>query len=120
MSLLPGAAYLTGTLEMAGEIGSAVGRWATGFVFSPFVWMGIVLFAISVVLFGVSSRLASRGGAETAKPTRKQRKALHSSEKSLGQPSAQSSTQRSPGRGAPAIDDDLADIEALLRKRGIN
>ena len=121
LSLLPAAAYFTGTLEMAGEIGSAVGRWATGFVFSPFVWLGIVLFAISVVLFGVSNRLAARGGAaKAAKPTRKQRRALRPSDRALGQPSAQSSTRRSSDRGAPAIDDDLADIEALLRKRGIN
>lgn len=107
LTLLPAAAYFTGTLEMAGEIGSAVGRWAAGFVFSPFVWLGIILFGVSVVLFGVAGRLSGRGEKDPdATPSRKNAKSL---------PPA----SRSP-RGEPAVDDDLADIEALLRKHGIN
>lgn len=105
LTLLPAAAYFTGTLEMAGEVGSAVARWATGFVFSPFVWLGLILFAISVILFGISARLTARGGTGPGTtPTRKDKRSLPST----------------PGRREPAIDDDLADIEALLRKRGIN
>ncbi|KQY54218.1 MULTISPECIES: hypothetical protein [unclassified Nocardioides] len=110
LTLLPAAAYFTGTLEMFGEITSSVADWATGFVFSPLVWLGILLAGTSVVLFGVSGWLSARGesspGEETpeVKPKRKERKALP--------PSSQ--------KGAPAIDDDLADIEAILKKRGIN
>src|ERR1700749_4494482 len=42
-SLLPIAAYLTGSIEMFWKMGVAVGDFAKGFVFSPKVWAGIAL-----------------------------------------------------------------------------
>lgn len=106
LTLLPGAAYFTGTLEMFGEVAASVADWATGFVFSPLVWLGIGMAGLAVVLFGASGWLAGRGAddAPQDKPTRKQRKSLPPS---------------SP-KGGPVVDDDLADIEAILKKRGIN
>lgn len=111
-TLLPAAAWLTGTLEMFTEIGGAVADWATHVVLSPTVWLGTILAGLSVVLFVVSGYLRDRlgrggddakvageiGGSRQARPT---------------------GTARPPGAGKPAIDDDLAEIEALLRKRGI-
>ena len=38
LTLLPPAAFLTGTLEMFTEIGGSVFDWATGVVLSPAVW----------------------------------------------------------------------------------
>ena len=61
LTLLPAAAWMTGTLEMFTDIGGAVGDWATHLVFSPIVWAGIVLAGISVLLFGASSALRERG-----------------------------------------------------------
>lgn len=111
LTLLPIAAYLTKTLQMLTEIGDAVVDWATSLVFSPVVWVGVVLAGVAVLLFGAGRVLeqqrgpqpTSRNGSET--PQKTPRKTL---------PAAQ---QR---RGEPAIDDDLAEIEALLRKRGIS
>jgi hypothetical protein len=109
ITLLPPAALLTGTLRLATRIVDAVVDWATALVFNPLLWFGIGLAGLSVVLFGVSGFLAARksegeGRPEDPKPVgRKQRDQL---------PPAS-------GRGAPAIDDDLADIEAILKKRGI-
>ena len=40
-SLLPLAAYLTGSIEMFWKMGVAVGDFAKAFVFSPKVWAGI-------------------------------------------------------------------------------
>ncbi len=60
-TLLPLAALMTGTLEMFTEIGGSVADWATSLVFSPVVWLGIVLAGVSVVLFGVSGALRERG-----------------------------------------------------------
>lgn len=108
ITLLPGAAYLTGTLEMFGEVGASVADWATGFVFSPLVWLGIVMFGISVLLFGVSGRMG--GGSSEASPTPKKNKKDKKQRDQL---------PRSSQEGTPVIDDDLADIEALLKKRGI-
>ncbi len=113
LTLLPPAAWLTGTLEMFGEIGSSVGGWATGLVLSPLVWAGIVLAGLSVVLLGSSAALRSRGrggapavtdGEQTTRP---------------GLPSARGKG-KDKGKGEPAIDDDLSDIEAILKRRGIS
>ena len=60
-SLLPAAAGLTGTLKLLWQIGDSVASWAVRLVFSPVVWAGIVLAGVSVVLFGVSAAMRSRG-----------------------------------------------------------
>lgn len=108
LTLLPGAAYFTGTLEMFGEVAGSVADWATGFVFSPLVWIGIGMAGLAVVLFGASGWLAGRegGGPAEEKPRKKDRTSLP--------PSSQQKQNQ------PPLDDDLADIEAILKKRGIN
>ncbi|MCD4535036.1 hypothetical protein LRP67_13160 [Nocardioides sp. cx-169] len=105
LTLLPLAAYLTKTLKMLTRIGDAVADWATSLVFSPLVWAGVVVAGLAVVLFGAGRALERRSGGRQA-PRRDARREV----------------PPSPGAGArakPAIDDDLAEIEALLRKRGI-
>ena len=98
-TLLPPAAFLTGTLEMFSEIGGSVADWATHLVLSPVVWLGIVLAGVSMVLFVVSGALRSRqlSAGEAPRPELKP----------------------SDRKAAPVVDDDLAEIEAILRKRGI-
>src|SRR6201993_644804 len=59
-SLLPMAAYLTGSIEMFWKMGVAVGDFAKGFVFSPKVWAGIALAGLAVVLFVVSGPMRRR------------------------------------------------------------
>jgi hypothetical protein len=104
-TLLPPAAFFTGTLEMFTEIGGSVADWATHLVLSPVVWLGVVLTGVSAVLFVVSGVVRSRqlgpdGPAdEVETPRRKELKA--------------------PGRKAQPVDDEMAEIEAILRKRGI-
>ena len=98
LTLLVPAAWLTDTLRMFTRIADAVGDWALGLALSPVVWAGIVLAGVAVLLLGTASVLSSRGAgarAEVEAPARER-------------------------RGAPAIDDDLADIEALLKRRGIS
>jgi hypothetical protein len=108
-TLLPPAAFLTGTLEMFTEIGGSVADWATHLVFSPVVWLGIVLAGVSIVLFGLSGALRNRQLESTGKADRGEVSSQHRKGE-LG------ATSR---KGAPPIDDDLAEIEAILRKRGI-
>jgi hypothetical protein len=108
LTLLPPAAFLTGTLEMFSEIGGSVVDWATSVVLSPMVWAGIVLTGISVVLLGSSAYLRERGrGGPPGEP------------KQAGAGADRAALPPSSGRAEPAIDDDLADIEAILKRRGI-
>lgn len=128
LTLLPPAAFLTESLETVVEIGSSVADWATGLVLSPTVWAGIVLAGLAVVLLGASSALRSRelGRAERPDPTRRRSDEMAPGATPGAAVGATSGTapglpgRRTAGRGDPAVaDDDLADIEALLRRRGI-
>jgi hypothetical protein len=106
-TLLPLAAYLTKTLRMFTRIVDAVADWATSLAWNPMVWSGIVVAGVSGLLFVVSGALRSRQQPRSVKGASPDPAAL---------PEA-----RRQGRGAPAVaDDDMAEIEALLRKRGIN
>ncbi|MGZ4448339.1 MAG: hypothetical protein ACXVW1_08845 [Nocardioides sp.] len=111
ITLLPAAAWLTDTLRMFTRIASAVADWATHLVLDPLVWVGIALAGVSVVLLTVAGvlrdRELARGGHEPRSVRRTRRRGNHPA------------TTREAG--APAVgDDDMADIEALLRKRGIS
>ena len=105
ITLLPPAALLTGTLELVTDVTTATVDWATGLVFNPFMWFGLVLAGLSVVLFGVSSKMAGRKQAKSGD--------------AVSAPTTGKSLPPSSGRAQPIIDDDLADIEAILKKRGI-
>ncbi len=113
LTLLPPAAFLTGTLEMFTEISGSVLDWATSLVFNPVVWAGIVLAGLSVVLLGTSAALRNRGvgGPRNDKPGGQSRQVT-------GQP-GRGELPRASGRSEPALDDELADIEAILKRRGI-
>ncbi|WP_148574859.1 cellulose synthase [Nocardioides caldifontis] len=113
-SLLPLAAGLTGVLRLGWEVTDSVVTWAGRLVFSPVVWLGLVVAALSAVLFVVTGFAKRRqrgaggpGGDEPAAVT------------SRGRPAAADAA--GPKRPAePAVDPDLADIEELLRRRGIS
>ena len=106
ITVLPLAAYLTKTLQMFTRIGDAVTDWATGLVFSPAVWLGVILAGVGVLLFGAGRWLDARRGDE---PKTRPSKSKEKGELPPG---------RAP-RSEQVVDDDLADIEAILKKRGI-
>jgi hypothetical protein len=111
-TLLPAAAWLTGTLEMVVEIAGSVTDWATGLVFNIFTWAGVGLAGLAVVLWVVSGfirdRQLARGRASGSAPATDAPKTREL---------PPTSASRTAG-GSP-IDDDMADIEAMLKKRGI-
>lgn len=111
-TLLPLAAYLTKTLQMFTGIVNEVTDWAAHLVFSPVVWLGVIVAGVSVVLFVVSAPLRARelSRGKAAKAAAK--------DKTGSTPAVGAGRQG----GTPAIaqDDDMAEIEALLRKRGIS
>lgn len=103
-SLLPLAAALTGTLRLLWEIADSVADWALRLVFSPVVWAGVVLAGVSVVLFVVSGFL--------------RRRSVSRDRRRDGEPAALTERAGRPSATTTA-DDDLDDIEAILRKHGI-
>ena len=112
-TLLPAAAWLTGTLEMVVEIAGSITDWATSLVFNVLTWTGVGLAGLALVLFIVSGfirdRQLARGRAAGGKAA--------SSSSTTTRRELPSASERTKG-GSP-IDDEMADIEALLKKRGI-
>lgn len=105
-SILPIAAWLTGTLHLVANLAGDVGRWAAGFVFSPVAWLGIVLAGLAVVLLGVGGAMKARGLGT------RERRAPAGGRKpppAVGRKSA-----RDTGL------DGMDDIEAILKKHGIS
>ncbi|MBA2952988.1 cellulose synthase [Nocardioides sp. MAH-18] len=103
VTLLPLAAYFTDTLQMVTAVATEVGDWATSLAFNPVTWLGITLAGLSVVLFVVAGRMRPRAV-----------------DRASGTPEIQNRTRSDAKRPAIAQDDDMAEIEALLRKRGIS
>ncbi len=106
-SLLPAAAGLTGTLKLLWSIGNNVVTWAVRLAFSPVVWLGVALAGVSLMLFAVTAAMRARGGTRP-RP------------EGASEP-AQLPRRRSSKRAEPAVQDkDMDDIEAILRKHGID
>ena len=143
-SLLPIAAYLTGAIEMLWKVGVAIGQFATGFVFSPEKWAGIGLTGLAIALFlaagGRQRRKAAREARRAARAERAQERTAAGGQADRAGLAAPDPTRalatretragkdpvpadRAPAkparRAASPVDDDLKDIEDILRKRGI-
>jgi predicted RND superfamily exporter protein len=118
-SLLPLAAYLIGAIELLWRFGTAIGNFATSFVFSPRVWAGIIVVLVSVSLFAVSGGLRGRsrrraGGQAAAKTVG----AAAGPAVTAGKPATKAvSTRKSQGSGGD--DDVLGDAAEVLRRHGI-
>lgn len=121
LALAPVALYFSGLLRLIWNGVVAVGNWASRVIFSPPVWFGLSLLGLCIVLWVVGAFVARRfpgkprqravGAAGT--PERSSTVAL----KSAAGPG------KTPAKGQPAakppVDDDMAEIEALLKSRGI-
>jgi membrane protein implicated in regulation of membrane protease activity len=142
-SLLPLAAYLTGSVPMFWKIGVAIGDFAKGFVFSPKVWAGVALAGVAVVLLMVARPLRKRsvaGGQDKQSTGSAQgaTRTLPAATGTTGTTGRQLATRPDPAAPAKAPaaasatappkarrgknaddDDDLGDVEDILRRHGI-
>jgi hypothetical protein len=104
-SLVPLGAYLTGLTKFLSDL-----------VFSPVKWAGVVVLALGGVLY-VTSGVMLRRGVEAAP-----------SDRGRGEGTPKRAPKSAPAGGGtkavekrgPAIDSDLAEIEQILKNRGIS
>jgi len=90
-ALIPPALLLTGTLRLVGRVSGAVLDWSASLVFTPTTWVGLALAGTAAVLVGGSRALRRRQQPDPA-----------------------------PAARAGRVDDELADVEEILRRRGIS
>ncbi len=124
-TLLVPAAWLTGVLQLVSRVSSAVARWATHLAFDLTFWAGIVLGGIGALLIVTASALRARGSDTSPAPgeTRAAPTVAEVTGRKRPRRGSKGGSKRGSKSGAtgggPGSDDDLSDIEALLRKRGI-
>jgi hypothetical protein len=108
LTLLPLAAWMTGLLQVFGDITDSLAHWLTRLVFSPSVWLGLIIGFVAVVMIGGANAFAKRVPGD--KPDRR------GSKPAPARPKAVTRAQRQD----PLIDDEMAEIQAILKKRGIS
>lgn len=103
-AFVPPALLLTGTLRLAGRITAAVLNWSASLALNPVMWLGVGLGTMAVLLLGSAAVLRSRGSAGIDQQ--------HRGTTAVGRSGAVPASA--------SADDDLADIEDILRRRGIS
>lgn len=130
LALAPAALYFSGLLRLVWDGVVAVVGWASRIVFSPQVWVGLSVLALCVVLWVVGGFVARR----SPKPAgRRKAKAADAGSTPAALPrggtsprqaasgtSAPTTKAGNAGKAGPPVDEDMAEIEALLKSRGIS
>lgn len=121
LAITPVGLYFTGLLGVVWSMVADIVGWAVRLAFSPVVWLGFGLLALSVVLFVVGGVAAKKLG-----PSRTQQRRAEGSKKPAVGSGQQSASGKGSGRTAsgqssqqPPIDDEMKEIEELLKSRGI-
>ncbi|MDP9822884.1 hypothetical protein [Nocardioides massiliensis] len=115
VTLLPAAAYLTGAIRMLWEIGDAVVSFVTRLTFSPMVWTGVALLGVAVVLWVVAGFLRARG-VGTRRAPRVVEEPRRSRDTAV---EGRRSAKPAASQTGAAADDGMDDIDAILRRHGI-
>lgn len=102
VALLPLALYGLGLFRLVWSISLAASRFASGFAFRPSVWFGLILGVIAVALIVVAPRLDRR---------------LNEASGTAAEPVS----ARRPARGKKGLgeDDEMAEIQDILKKHGL-
>ena len=109
ITLLPLAAWMTGLLQVFGDVADAFTHWFTRLVFSPTVWLGVIVFFVAIVMIGGANMVSRRLDPKPKKTPR-------GATKGTAKPKAVSPSSTPDPL---LIDDEMAEIQAILKKRGI-
>lgn len=119
-AVLPMAFYLTGLADLAERIGSAFTKFGAAFVFSPKTWLGVIIAGVALLLLLISGGLPKVPGRKGRKAVKKDGSAPEAARGKSSDPQALTTGTGRTRKQAAADDDDMADVEAILRRRGIS
>lgn len=129
MALLfaPVGLYLTGAARLLADGLVALWHWARGLTPDLIVWIGVALVALAIVCWIVGSPWAAHSRTRRAIDKATGQSPAAGSSRPDGDRSGAASSTKAPTTGKrsaprkadPAADEDLDDIEAILKKRGI-
>jgi len=115
IALAPIALYFSGLLRLLWDAIVAFGTWASKIILSPAVWFGLSLLGLCVVLWVVGGLIARRSPSSKSKSSKS--KAVDAESTANALPAKKGA--RKARQGEPPIDEEMAEIEALLKSRGI-
>ena len=122
-SLVPLAAGLLGLLSAVSQFVSSIFTILVNLVFNPIVWAGVALTGLAVVLYIVSGMMRSRGVGSRPRvvplPDRVGPAPAGSERPAAGGAAPAGKVGGAPAKGGDDDLSDFSDIEALLKKRGI-
>lgn len=104
-STVPLAAYLTGLTKFLSDL-----------VFSPVKWAGVALFGLGALLYVTSGAMLRKGGTGS-KEVGSTEKGRHPEERKAARGRTR---QAAVEQSKPGVDPDLAEIEQILKNRGIS
>jgi hypothetical protein len=110
IALAPIALYFSGLLRLLWDAIVAFGTWASKIILSPAVWFGLSLLGLCVVLWVVGGLIARRSPSAKSK-------AVTAESTANALPTKKGA--RKGQKSEPPIDEEMAEIEALLKSRGI-
>ena len=121
IALAPVALYFTGLLRLVWDAAVALVNWATSIIFTPSMWFGISLLGLCVVLWVVGGlltrRAVSKSGTAPAAATAGRPAVGTGGAATAKAPATKAAKGKAP---AQEVDPEMAEIEAILKNRGIN
>ena len=126
VALAPIALYFTGLLRLVWDGVVALVNWATSIIFSPTMWFGISLLGLCVVFWVVGGLLTRRAAPRRSSAPAASaggRPAVGTGSTAAAKTSTKTPAKKAAAKGkAPAqeVDPEMAEIEAILKNRGIN
>jgi hypothetical protein len=121
-ALIPVGLAMAGLADLVAKIADAVGDWAAGLVFSPVVWAGFAVLALSAVLFAAVRAADRRAAADGGRGAVGRRSDVLPGKAARPDHEVTGRGHRGKDRGKDRSDggpDDFREIEEILRRRGI-
>jgi hypothetical protein len=121
IALAPVALYFTGLLRLVWDAVVALTGWATSIIFTPSMWFGISLLGLCVVLWVVGGLLTRRSASKPS-PAPAASARTRPAVGTGGAGTAKTPPKKAAPGKAPAqeVDPEMAEIEAILKNRGIS